>query len=264
MIGVDRFAAGLPWGWWLRLTGSALEDEHGLRWNSVRDAYWRGRLGFPVSHFADEQQELLFRTLCAIDARGSRDPIRAGVERKGDLFNGDMLFVHFHKSWMAAVGLLDMECRSHAFEAPLSAEGRAVMLMLAATRQPEWEGVPLRDVVDAVAAAARGPAGELREQALGRFERQVGMRRYVFARESVGRSYLVTLTGIATGARMPTRRVMWSQTFADVDARDDLFAWFAQRVDCWDAWGGMAYRKGADVFTSHLLTLIVGAGGLAN
>lgn len=263
MIGIDRFAVGLPWGWWLRAAGSVLEDEYGRRWNSVRDAYWRGRLGFHRSNFTDEQQELLFRALCAIDGRGGIGSGRAGVERKGDLFSGDMLFAHFHQSWMASVGLLDMEHRDHAFEAPLSAEGRAVMLMLAATRQPDWEGVPLRDIVEAVAATARGEPGELRERVLERFERQVGLRRHVFARERVGRSNLVTLTGIATGARMPTRRVMWSQAFADVDARDDLFAWFAQRVDCWDAWGEMAYRKGADAVTSHLLMLIITAGKLA-
>lgn len=51
MTGFDRFANDLPWGWWLRADATGVEDEQGRRWKSVRDAFWRGRLGFPdVAH----------------------------------------------------------------------------------------------------------------------------------------------------------------------------------------------------------------------
>lgn len=56
---------------------------------------------------------------------------------------------------------------------------------------------------------------------------------------------------------MPVRRVNWSISFTDAAARDDLFAWFAIRIDRWDDWGEMAHCKGADAFNQHLLSLIV-------
>ena len=36
--------AALPWGWWLRVVGSSIEDSQGRRWNSVRQAFWEGEL----------------------------------------------------------------------------------------------------------------------------------------------------------------------------------------------------------------------------
>lgn len=98
-----------------------------------------------------------------------------------------------------------------------------------------------------------------REQALQNFERAIGLRRHVFARETVGQSHAITLTSMTSGspARMPVRRVTWSLAFDDQSVRDDLFAWIAARVDHWDHWGRMAYRRGGNAFTQHLLGLIV-------
>ncbi len=258
MMGPEKFTAGLPWGWWLRASGAELEDEQGRKWDSVRDAYWSGHLAFPSISVADEQQELLLRSLLAIDRRGE-----LGVESKTELFGDDFLFWRFYENWLGSVGLLDTNDQ-RLFGSRLSLEGRSVMLMLQATRQPEYEEMPMRETVEAIVRASRGHDDGAREAMLMAFEREVGFRRHTFARERVGSSYLVTLTGIATDARMPTRRVTWSHSFTDAVARDDLFAWLAQRVDCWDAWGGMAYRKGADAFTRHLLTLVIGVGGLAS
>ncbi|TPG12985.1 hypothetical protein EAH84_06045 [Sphingomonas oligophenolica] len=85
----------------------------------------------------------------------------------------------------------------------------------------------------------------------------------MFARENVGRHYVVTLTSVALEARMPTRRVNWSLSFVDQRGRDDFFAWVAKRVDRWDDWRMMAHELGQDVLTQHLLTLVIQAGGLA-
>lgn len=259
MAGSARHVGDLPWGWWLRAGERALEDEDGRTWRTVRDAFWQGRLDFPAIHFAEEQHELLLRVLTGIDARWL-----AGDESKHDLFGGDMMFWRFYQCWLASIGLLETGGRASALEAPLSAEGRSIMLMLQATRQPEWEDVPLADVVEAIASARADAASEARERALGAFEREVGLRRHVFARERVGRQHLITLTGISTATRMPTRRVMWSQAFADERHRDDLFAWLAQRVDRWDDWGRLAYHSGADGLTAHLLTLVIATGGLSS
>nr|WP_209023279.1 hypothetical protein [Sphingomonas jejuensis] len=256
----DRHSGELPWGWWLRVRGGEIEDEDGRTWSTVRDAFWEGELGFPDVHFAPEQHELMTRVLTAIDGRWL-----LGDERRHDLFGGDMLFWRFYQCWLGSIGMLDTAHRTSfgtaPLEAPLSPEGRSVMLMLQATREPAWERMPMAEVVEAVAAAGRGADGG-REAALREFERSVGFRRHVFARERVGRTHLVTLTGIAAEARMPTMRVSWSQAFTDETGRDDLFAWLARRVDRWDDWGRLAHGRGADALTRHLLGLIVQEGGL--
>lgn len=264
MVANDRHAGRLPWGWWLRAKGHALEDEQGRKWDSVRDAFWNGELRFPDIHVAPEQHELLLRVLTAIDGHW----YGAG-ERRTDIFDGDPLFWRFYMCWLASVGLTQADrangsgFRMNALEAPLTDEGRSVMMMLQATRDPAFEPLPMAEVVDAIVSASNGPAERDREAALRAFEREVVGRRHVFAREDVGSSRLVTLTGIGSGpgARMPVRRVVWSQSFPDARARDDLFAWLATRVARWDDWGDMAYRRGADALTAHLFALHVTASG---
>jgi hypothetical protein len=189
-----------------------------------------------------------------------------GSESMHDLFGGDMLFWRLHMCWLAPIGMLGasspLGVHGSPLEGRLTPKGMSVLMMLRATRDPAWEELPMAEVLDAVASALHRPDGDLREQALQAFERSIGLRRHVFARERVGRSHLVTLTGFATGpgARMPTRRVTWSQAFTDVAARDHLFAWLATRVDRWDDWGEMAFGRGADAFGRHLLGLLVASG----
>lgn len=79
----------------------------------------------------------------------------------------------------------------------------------------------------------------------------------MFTREVVGRSHLVALTGIVVHARMPTRRVLWSQSFAEAAPRDKFFAWIAGSIDRWDDWGDLAYSEGAMTLTQHSLRHLV-------
>lgn len=251
-----------PWGWWLRLEGADYRDEEGGRWRSVRDAFWRGHLRMPDGPFADEQQELLLRVLASVDERGTLAATSAI-----DLFDGNAMMWRFHLCWLASIGLLDMTERRidlsppSPFEAGLSEEGRSVMTMLRLTRKREWERLPMREVVEAVARSGWSPDDQAREAALQAFERSVGRRRWTFARERLPNAFLVTLTGISAQARMPTLGIMWSIAFAEADQRDDLFAWFATHVDRWEDWGDMAYGKGADQFTRHLVSLLVADAG---
>lgn len=135
------------------------------------------------------------------------------------------------------------------------------MLMLQATRDPGWIDLPLRTILDAVRGVGGTEAGEAREAALRTFEAAVARRPNVFAREHLhGRPY-VTLTGLSLEGRMPLRRVVWTQGFADENARDNFFAWLAGHVDRWDDWGALAYGEGADVLTRRFLLLLVEAGG---
>ncbi len=249
--------ADLPWGWWLRSSRGALEDEQGRRWHSVRVAYWRGHLRFPPNNATSEQQELLLRVLCAVGRRGS-----SGTETMHDLLGGDLMFWRFYQCWLGSVGLLEVAGGHTVFGAPLSAEGRSVMLMLQATRDPAWTDLPFADIVEAAGRVDFDEAEGERESALQAFEHGVAGLPYVFARERVGRTHLVTLTGIGQGGRMPVRRVVWSQPFGGPMTRDDFYAWLAERVDRWDAWGDLAYGSGAPALTQRLLTLFLETGGL--
>jgi hypothetical protein len=246
-----KAARHLPWGWWLRANGQVLEDMDGVRWHSVRDAFWRGRMNFPTQHLVPEQLELLLRVLSSIERRWVN-----GSENRHDLFGGDMLFWRFYCCWLASVGLTDLGRSLNALEGTLSDEGHSVMLMLQATRDPAWVDVPMDQVVDTVRSAMLDDDLD-REASFGRFEHAVACRLNVFARETVGGRHLVTLTGFQGTGRMPVRRVTWSASFGDKLARDTLFAWLAERVDRWDDWAECAYRDGASALTQRLFTLFL-------
>ncbi len=255
----DRHRPGdLPWGWWLRARDGVLEDEDGRTWRSVRDAFWQGELNFPDVHFAPEQHELMLRALSALDS-----PCSDANEHRHDLFGGDMLFWRFYQCWLASIGMVDLSNRLgmqvSPLEGRLSDEGRSVLLMLRATRDPSWVDLPMAEIIEAVTSSAVTADEDARERALKAFEASIGLRRHVFARERIGRSYVVTLTSMPAGrgARMPVRRVTWSMAFTEAAIRDALFAWLAARIDRWDAWGEMAHRKGADAFGQHLFGLFV-------
>lgn len=258
----DRHRPGdLPWGWWLRVRDGVLEDEGGRTWRSVRDAFWQGELNFPDVHFAPEQHELLLRALSALDS-----PCADASEHRHDLFSGDMLFWRFYQCWLASSGMVDLSNRLgmqvSPLEGRLSDEGRSVLLMLRATRDPLWVDLPMAEIIAAVTSSAGTADEDARERVLKAFEASIGLRRHVFARERIGRSYAVTLTSMPAGhgARMPVRRVTWSMAFTDASTRDDLFAWLAARIDRWDAWGELAYRRGAPALSERLLTLILAGG----
>lgn len=245
-----------PWGWWLRVVGGFIEDPQGRRWSSVRDAYWEGHLGFPAAHVVPEQHELLLRVLMALDR-----PYGDGTERRHDLFGGDMVFSRFYTCWLHAVGLTEPAGHGLTLEDRLSEEGRSVLAMLQATRDPGHAVLSFEGVRQAARAAGRTGADDAREEALRSFERGASRMQFVFAREALSGRPVVTLTGV-TGGRMPLRRVMWSLSFPDAGVRDDFFAWMAGRVDRWEDWGAMAYRKGADALTTHLLVLFAARLGV--
>jgi hypothetical protein len=251
----DRHRPGeLPWGWWLRVNGNHFEDEEGGRWKSVRDAFWQSELGFCDMSTVPAQLEFLLRILLSVDMGG-----RGETESQYELFRGEPLFWNFYMCWLGTVGLLAETGPRGVSQDRLSPEGRSAVMMLMATREPEWEDLPIADILEAVVASLRSQLDQNRDQALQDFERAIGIRRHVFTREKVGRLHVITLTSMANGrpARMPTRRVTWSLALDNEVVRDALFAWIAARVDHWDNWGTMAYGRGAGAFTQRLLALFV-------
>ena len=251
MAGSDRAGGVLPWGWWLRVNRGVIEDADGRQWRTVREAFWEGHLGLPATHVVPEQMELLLRVLAAIERYWV-----GAAEAKHDLFCGNMLFWRFYQCWLSSVGLLEVEPRGNPLTAGLSELGRSVLLMLQATREPEWIQLPFGRVLDAVRGAERTAADDERERALRAFERGITRLPRLFARESLHGRYVVTLTGLDTNPRMPIRKVVWSLSFPDAGIRDDFFAWLAERVHRWEDWGELAYTKGADALTQHLLGLL--------
>jgi len=143
-----------------------------------------------------------------------------------------------------------------SFTSPLTDEGRSVLLMLQATREPEWINLPFGRVLKAVRQADRTGADDEREQALRIFERAVTDLPFLFARETINGLHIVTLTGLDANARMPLRKVVWSLSFPEARLRDDFFGWLADRVNRWADWGGLAYSRGADALSQHLLALL--------
>lgn len=180
----------LPWGWWLIRSGSMFEDADGRRWVSVREAFWHGRLRFPVTSSTQEQLELLLRLLLSVQYR-----LRPGMERASAFFHDDLVLESFHMCWLASVGLLDsgepddFKGWSYPVSTSLSPEGRSPMLMLQATREPAWADLPASELLDAIAAAHRDHADEARERAIEAFEAfEASVRRlpYVFERARIG------------------------------------------------------------------------------
>ncbi len=141
-----------------------------------------------------EQLELLLRVLAAYDRDwGYSD------ETSRDLFGGDALFWRYHRCWLSSVRLLAAGPQVNPLSAGLSDEGRSVLAMLRATREPEWTQLPFAAVLDAVRNADRTAADDDRERPLRAFERDVVNLPFVFAREAVHTSHLVTLTGAGHG-----------------------------------------------------------------
>lgn len=159
MADFDRHAGDLPWGWWLRANPRGYEDAAGRHWSSVRDAFWEGELGFPPVHFAPEQHELMLRVMTAISASWF------GTESNHDVFGGDMMFWRFYQCWLASIGMVETSEGRNVFDGGLSSLGKAVLMMLQATREPEFERLPMAAVVAAV-SASKGLDAEARERAL--------------------------------------------------------------------------------------------------
>lgn len=257
MVGSRRMEGVQPWGWSMRVRNGVIEDADGRQWRDVRQAFREGFLRFPSADLMEEQMELLLRVLASIERHWI-----GPEETKHDLFDGDMLFWRFYQGWLRSIGLIEDQRASDSFSPPLTELGRSVLLMLQATRQPEWIDLPFVAVLAAVRHADRTGADDDRERALRTFERAVTDLPYIFARETLHGRYVVTLTGLDTVARMPMRKVVWSLAFSDDRARDDFFGWLADRVNRWADWGALAYSKGADALTQHLLQILVAAGTL--
>lgn len=242
----------LPWGYWLHADGApvgrSLVDEQGRRWDTVRDAFWVGRLGMPHSLMIEESLERLMAYLAA----SSRRVVHVD-ESAHDLFGGEQDFERFYRIWVYAQGLTGGD---PPFGSGISAEGHAALVMLASTRPSQIRGLPVGS--DAIATLAPSKASDTETEAwLDRVETAAAKLPFRFERRELWRKPTVALVGDTLGEIVPLRRTLWMQSFTDNAARDRFHVWLAHRLDRWEAWGKMAFERGAPVLTQHFLAMVM-------
>lgn len=241
----------LPWGYWLVSSGTSgqppLIDEDGTEWPSVRDAFWCGRLGFPESYASDHVLEFMASYMAIMDGRFVKDE-----ERVRDVFDGDHHADTLFGTILEAAGLVDKLSRR------LTPEGRAVLLMLIATRRQDNAQ---EDVGMAWIVANRTVAGwKERQTAAEQVERreQVAARMmHRFATDEIDGNPAIKLIGLRITREIPVRSTLWSMMWDSGDrlGRDRFYLWLLERIDRWDDWSEMVTKHGARALTEHFMKL---------
>ncbi|MBU2340930.1 MAG: hypothetical protein KKE77_06760 [Alphaproteobacteria bacterium] len=244
----------LPWGYWLTSTGEIpgeppLVDEDGREWDSVREAFWVGRLGLPMTYGAgvNEILEFMLSYLAIKDSR-----FVAPEESARDIFVGDGHLGSFFGAFMRAAGL--MEDRTGR----PTAEGRAVLLMLIATRTRDDadEEIGL-DWIAATRSLARAKERRATSDLVVQRERIASRMAHRFATDEIAGDPVVKLIGLRITREVPVRSTLWSMSWPDRDqyGRDRFYLWLLERIDRWDAWSEMVTEDGSRALTEHLMKL---------
>ena len=244
----------LPWGYWLTSTGEIpgeppLVDEDGQEWDSVREAFWVGRLGLPMTYRAggNEILEFMLSYLAIKDGRFV-DP----EESARDIFVGNGHLGSFFGVFMRAAGLMDYETGRP------TAEGRAVLLMLIATRTRDDadEEIGL-DWIAATRSLARGKDRREAADMVAQRERVAARMAHRFATDMIDGAPVIKLIGLRITREVPVRSTLWSMSWPDRDryARDRFYLWLLERIDRWDAWSEMVTEQGSRALTEHFMKL---------
>lgn len=254
-----RRNCALPWGYWLVANGERpgwppLEDEDGRGWDSVRQAFWQGRLGMP--HVGDEAMteslEFLLSVLAILDRR-----IIGLEERAMDIFDRNWGMSRFYAQWLHSQRLIDPSGMSGvSLEGPLSPEGRAILVMLASTRTPADAPLPIgMSWISAHRGLDHGFERADVEELVSRQEVHAQALDYRMVRVEIAGRPALRMLGPDVRPSIPRRRTVWSMVYPDYYARDRFYLWAHERIDRWEHWGGMAGREGAAALSAHLLAL---------
>lgn len=254
----ERYGGGrhpdLPWGYWLVSKSDTpghppLVDEDGREWDSVREAFWEGRLGFKS---IDQQTtnailEFMASYLAIIDDRFVEPD-----EQVYDVFRGHGHFNKFYSAFLISAGLVDPHRND------LTSEGRAVLLMLIATRTQSdaEEAVGLDWIVANQTVAKRPERKDVATQA-EKAEQVASRMLHRFAIDTIDDRPAVKLIGLRITREIPVRSTLWSLTWpiGHAYARDRFYLWLLERIDRWDDWSEMVTDKGSRALTEHLLRL---------
>lgn len=248
----DRRHPDLPWGYWLvsgaNVPGQApLIDDNGAAWDSVRDAFWSGRLGLPATRLADDILEFMASYMAICDGR-----FVAREERVFDIFEGDRHVAALYRVFLEAAGLVERN------GGRLTAEGRAVLLMLISTRTADkaQDNVGMDWIVANRTVAGwqeRKAAAELVEK-----REQVAARMlHRFATGEIDGKPAIKLIGLRITKEIPVRSTLWTMIWEGKDryARDRFYLWLLERIDRWDHYSEMVTDKGARALSEHFMKL---------
>lgn len=243
--------ASLPWGYWLVSSGDVpgeppLVDEDGRTWGSVREAFWAGRLGLYPSR-SDPTLEFMASYLAIVDRRFVGED-----ERVRDIFQADGHLAHFFDAFLIAAGLITNRRER------LTHEGRAVLMMLIATRKlGDAENNVGMDWI--LANRSNGGRTEQADAAdkVERAEQVAGRMLHRFATDTIDGLPSVKLIGLHITNEIPVRSTLWTMSWpaADSYARDKFYLWLVERIDRWDHWSEMVSRKGARALSEHFMKL---------
>lgn len=254
-------SSDLPWGYWMRTSANAtgditIVDEEGRHWRTLRDAFWAGRLRMSLAnrHIQQEQLELMLADL-ASRHRGIVGP----PEREHLLFGGDHQFFRFFSYWLHAEGLVGGTFPNEPQGAKPSAEGVAVLRMLAATRPLELNAIP----IGRTAVELFGEPGTENECSRERFKADKIVTRelrFAFIREEKFGEFGVSLLYRNPKDTIPLARTIWHLPVWDEHLRDRLYRWMHDRTDRWTNWGEIVVKSGASRLTEHLLLSAIASG----
>lgn len=250
----DQRHPDLPWGYWLTSTGDIpgeppLVDEDGTEWDSVREAFWVGRLGLAAIYATalNAILEFMLSYLAIMDGRFV-DP----EERARDIFAGDGHMSSFFGTFMKAVGLMEDQTGRP------TPEGRAVLLMLIATRARDDadERIGL-DWIAATRGLAHGPQRRDAADVVARREQVASRMAHRFATDVIDGEPVIKLIGLRITRAVPVRSTLWTMSWPERDryARDRFYLWLLERIDRWDAWSEMVTEQGSRALTEHLMKL---------
>jgi len=248
--------AGPIWGEHLAVdyvnTTTPFVDAHGNRFRSIRDAFWRGRLG--MGDHSREITEAIMETIhAALVARAFHR--RLGKSEATDIYGGSIPFGRFVFQWLYSLGFIADRGSGDPAHGEVSEEGMAVIRMLEATRPVNLALQPLgRTSVAALNDAIDGP--EVGEERRMRVEEVSAGWPSRFVRRTIADKPTIVLVCHPEERSMRVKRTVWTLTFGNETIRNDTFDWLCDHVDRWDEWARTAYRGGGAALTRHLLTIM--------
>ncbi len=202
----------------------------------------------PATGYADEQQEFLLAVLVAIDRT-----VDSASEAAKDLFGGNWDKAAHYGMWLEGHGLIKEA--NWLGNARMTPEGRAIMAMLMATRDPALIAKPIGLGSLATYAGMRPePDREAMEAAIAKAEASLPPMPIAFARHTVARMPAVVLIGPAR-SRIAINETIWALQFDGEHERDLFYRWLLIRADRWEDWMQIVQQQGAQALTRRFLTL---------
>ena len=252
----------LPWGYWMVIDefGDPLNpiiDEDGRRWQSLRAALWYGRLGMgDAEHpwYLEENAEFLLAVLATLHRTAP-----SIHETVLDLFDGQWRNTSHYAEWLLGRGLIipnrSVSGLALLEDAELTPEGRAVLMLLLATRPFELAAKPI-GMVNFTKFAEQHPEENpaALESAIAKAEAALPIMDKRFVRHTIGQRPAIVMIGNAD-AKLLKRETKWSITFDGPYERNLLYAWMLHRVDRWEDWITFTERNSPRALTELLLML---------